>query len=99
MLSHITGRSRHAEASATTTTFNLVKWIRARRLKWAEHILRVEDKRLIKKALHHIFDHPQTGDILMDTHATDWKQLQQQASDRDAWRRRVRQVEASSTKT
>ena len=71
MLSHITGRTRHQEASPTTTTFNLTKWIRARRLKWVGHILRAGDDRLIKKALHHIFDHPQTGDILMDTDATD----------------------------
>ena len=95
MLSHITGRSRHEEASSSTTTFNLIKWIRARRLKWVGHILRTDDDRLIKKALHHIFDHPQTGDILMDTTADDWQQLQQQASDREAWRKRVKQVAAS----
>ena len=71
MLAHITGRSRHEEASPTKTTFNLVKWIRARRLKWVGHILRADDDRLIKKALFHIFEHPQAGDILMDTDAAD----------------------------
>ena len=33
MLSHITGNNRHYEASPDTTTFNLLLWIRARRLR------------------------------------------------------------------
>ena len=44
MLSHITGRSRREEAKASTTTFNLLKWIRARRLKWVGHILRMLER-------------------------------------------------------
>ena len=48
------------------------------------HILRADDNRLIKKALHHIYNNPQPGDILMDTDAGDWQHLQQQASDRVA---------------
>ena len=63
------------------------------------HILRADDKRLIKKTLHHIFDQPQEGDILMDTDAEDWTQLQKQASDREVWRKRVKQIAASSTRT
>ena len=38
MLSHITGRSRHEEASSTTTTFNLLLWVRARRHKWIKNV-------------------------------------------------------------
>ena len=67
MVSHITGRSRHMEAKDNTTTFNLVKWIRARRLKWVGHILRMDEERLVHKALMHIYNNPQTGDLLMDT--------------------------------
>ena len=46
MLAHITGFSQHAEATSATTTINLVKWIRVRRLKWVEHILHMDDDRL-----------------------------------------------------
>ena len=42
MLSHITGRSRHEETSSVTTTFNLLWWIRARHMKWIDHILRLK---------------------------------------------------------
>ena len=86
MLSHITGRSKHEEASADTT-FAIIPWIRAHRLKWVGHILRLPDSRLISKTLRHIYDNPQHGDILMDIpQATGWKQLQKIAEDRDAWR-------------
>ena len=86
MLSHITGRSKHEEAS-TDTTFAIIPWIRARRLKWVGHILRLPDSRLISKTVRHIYDNPQHGDILMDIpQATGWKQLQKIAEDRDAWR-------------
>ena len=54
MLSHITGRSHREEANPKSTTFNLLKWIRARRIKWVGHILRMKDDRLVKRALHHI---------------------------------------------
>ena len=39
MVSIITGRTAHQEASAKWRTFNLVTWIRARRLQWLGHIL------------------------------------------------------------
>lgn len=77
MLAHMTGKSNHVEAKSTTTTFNLVNWIRSKRLKWViGHILRMTDTRLVKQALQHIFDNPQTGDLLMDTQADTWTQLQ-----------------------
>ena len=63
------------------------------------HILRADDNRLIKKALHHIYNNPQPGDILMDTDAGDWQHLQQQASDRVAWRKKVKQLAASTHDT
>ena len=53
---------------------------------------------MVKQALHHVFETPQCGDILMDTDADDWAQLQKQANDRDAWRLRVKQVASSSTR-
>ena len=92
MLSHITGKTKREEATAATTTFNIMAWIRARRLKWVGHILRLcdSDKRLIKETLKVIFDNRQEGDILMDVDADlTWDQLQKQARDRDAWRKKV----------
>ena len=70
MISHITGHTRHEEASAVTTTFNLLLWIRARRLKCLGHILRLQDNdgevRLIKQAVQHIHEFRRKGDLLMD---------------------------------
>ena len=97
MLSHITNRSRHEEAKAVTTTFNLVQWIRARRLKWVNHILRMAENRLVHKALLYIYNNPQSGDLLMDTQADTWNALKKQARNRDAWRLRVSNVAASNT--
>ena len=48
MLSHITGKTKREEATTSTTTFNILAWITARRLRWVGHILRLPDKRLIK---------------------------------------------------
>ena len=76
MVARITGQSIREEATIGTRTFNLVKWIRARRLKWVGHILRLEDSRMIKQALQVIYDNRQEGDILMDIpkHKT-WQEL------------------------
>ena len=67
MLAHITGKTKREEATLGTTTFNILAWIRARRMRWVGHILRLPDERLIKQTLKVIFDNPQDGDILMDT--------------------------------
>ena len=95
MLSHITGKSKQEEATTATTSFDIIAWIRARRLKWVGHILRISDKedRLIKKAIKHIYDNQQPGDILMDLPAhRNWKALQAFAGDRDEWRKLVRRL-------
>ena len=51
MLSHIAGKTKREEVTMTTTTFNIIDWIRARRLKWVGHILRLKDDRLVKQTL------------------------------------------------
>ena len=94
MLSHITGNSQHEEASAGCT-FDLVRWIRARRQQWLGHILRMPlgddgEERLVKQAVRHIHGHRSEGDLLMDAPDVSWEQLLSVAADRDAWRRRVR---------
>ena len=66
MLSFITGKTIAEEANIDTTTFNLVMWIRCRRLQWCGHILRMQDERMVKWSLFHIYENRQLGDMLMD---------------------------------
>ena len=97
MPSHITGNNRKYEASADTTTFNLLEWIRVRRHRWLGHILRLPDERLIKQAVRHIHEYRQDGDLLMDVDAQlSWDDLQTMAQDRDGWRQTVRKLQLSS---
>ena len=93
MVAVITGKSQHDEASKETRTFDLVSWIRARRLQWLGHILRMDDDRLVKKAVELMYTKPQKGDLLMDAPATSsWDELCKRAESRDAWRQRVRGI-------
>ena len=90
MLTVITGRSQREEASAETKTFDLVRWIRARRLQWVGHILRMRDDRLVKDAVRLMYNSTQEGDLLMDVPATDtWRELCKRAENRDSWSQRV----------
>lgn len=54
MLARFTGKSIRDEACAATRTFDVVKSIRKRRLKWVGHILRMDAERLVQKALRHL---------------------------------------------
>ena len=93
MMSHITGKSIKDESSKKTRTFNLIKWIRARRLKWLGHILRLPEERFISKATRTIYDHRQIGDLLMDApDTTNWDELRKYAANREQWRVRVRRL-------
>ena len=93
MMSAITGRSVHQEASAKWRKFDLVKWIRARRLQWLGHILRLGPERKIKQAVFEMYKDPQDGDLLMDAPKTNsWRELGKYAADRDYWKARVRQM-------
>ena len=100
MVSHITQRSIQEEATTGTRTFDLLRWIRARRLRWVGHILRMRDDRLIKQALHTIYDNRKEGDILMDIPDTkDWQDLQAIASHRKGWRARVHKIKPPDCST
>ena len=48
MLSVISGKTQHQEASAKWRSFDLVRWIRARRLTWLGNILRMGPERKVK---------------------------------------------------
>ena len=69
MLAVITGNSQREEATKKKCTFDLVMWIRSRRLQWAGHILRQGPERKIKQALFEMFKAPAEGDLLMDVAA------------------------------
>ena len=93
MLSVITGNTPRQEAVATTCSFNLVRAIRARRLQWLGHILRLDEDRILQRAIKDIYDHRCKGDILMDAPKTgSWRELRLWAADRDKWRKRVQSV-------
>ena len=112
MMSVITGKTQHQEATTKWQTFDLVKWIRARRLQWLGHILRMGKDRQLKQAIFEMFKRRREGDMLMDAPQTEsWWDLCSYAIDRKYWKARVRamkqprvgieikgpQVEASET--
>ena len=93
MLSIITDKTPHQEASAKWRTFDLVAWIRARRLQWLGHILRMGPERKIKQAVFELFKAPTEGNLLMDAPVVgSWKELCTYAMDREYWRTRVRKM-------
>ena len=91
MVSIITGKSPHVEASKDTRTFDLLRWIRARRLQWLGHILRMGKERKLKQAVYVLYKSPKTGDLLMDAPKTkSWSELMQYAAEKEYWKARVR---------
>ena len=51
MVAQITGKTIREEATTATKTYDLMASIRARRLQWLGDILRMEEGRLVKKAV------------------------------------------------
>ena len=93
MLSAITGKSYREEAVEATCSFNLLRAIRARRLQWLGHILRLDEDRLLQRAVHHVYNNRCDGDILSDAPRTEsWAELKMWAADREKWRTRVRET-------
>ena len=64
----ISGKTPHQETSSKWRSFGLVRWIRARRLVWMGHILRMGREHKLKQVVYGIFKDRQPGDLLMDTH-------------------------------
>ena len=87
MLARITGRSIPMEARSQTTSFNLVKRIRERRLRWLGHIIRAGPDSIMNQALvvQHSMGH--SGNLLMDAPPHDSiDSLRTIANDRAQWK-------------
>ena len=97
MLSVITGKTIHQEAIKESCTFNLVRVIRARRLQWLGHILRLDEDRLLFKAIRLMYEGRSKGDLLMDAPVTKtWEELRHCARDRKKWRSRVQAIRSGT---
>ena len=66
MLARITGRSVREEARSATASFDLVKTIRIRRLRWLGQILRGDQTRLLFHTVVYQFHNKSAGNLLMD---------------------------------
>ena len=66
LMALITGKSAHAEAIADARTFEIVRWVRARRLQWVGHILRIDPEHMVHETVHHVVENREDGDLLMD---------------------------------
>ena len=83
-----------------TRSFDLVRAIRARRLAWLGHILRMPHTRMLAKAVEHMYKNRSDGDMLTDAPKTDsWEELRAWTQDRRKWRVRVHSVRLGSKTT
>ena len=84
-LHRITGRSYRLEA--TEPTFNLVKALKQRRMRWLGHILRMPEERLLRRTvLEAAGDGPPypAGSLMMDMNAG-LNEIKTMAADRTVW--------------
>ena len=96
----MTGKSAHEEAKEGTRSFDLVRAIRARRLTWLGHILRMDPRRMLHVAIRAMYDDRQEGDMLTDAPTTQtWGELMAWAEDRKKWRQRVYAVRSGPSAT
>ena len=94
MLARITGKSIPTEARSQTTSFNLVKKIRERRLRWLGHIIRAGPDSIMYQALvvQHSMGH--SGNLMMDAPPHDSiDSLRPIANDRAQWKALVRKLQ------
>ena len=66
LLSHFTGKETRVEARPLTTSLDLTKEIRRRRLCWLGHILRMGPERLVRSAVEEQFAMGGGGSMFMD---------------------------------
>ena len=83
MVNKITGRDIRDETT-DGKSFDLVKWIRVRKLQWLGHILGTDTERKIKQSVYIMYKNPRQGDMLMDTPKT-----RTYVCDREYWKSEV----------
>ena len=94
MLVRITGRSVATEARPATTSFNLVKKIRERRLRWLGHIIRAGPESIMYQALVIQHEMGHTGNLMMDAPShNSIDDLRPIANDRGKWRALARSMQ------
>ena len=87
MLARITGHSVRDEARSTTASFDLVKTIRIRRLRWLGQILRGDQTRLLFNTVVYQFQNYSAGNLFMDAPPHDnLDKLIVLASDKTYWK-------------
>ena len=96
MLAWITGNSIPHEARPATTSFNIIKKLRSRRLRWVGHILRAGPQNPSFQALKTLHANPVPGSLLMDVPIRDSiETVANLAKDRAAWRDLIHNIPAS----
>ena len=86
MPSRVTGNSVYVESRPTTASFDLVKDIRTRRLKWLGQILRGDKDRILFDAVRHQHEYCISGHLLMDVPPhNDFDELVNMAKDKTFW--------------
>ena len=88
LISRITGKSAHAEASPRSRTFDILNAIRKRKYEWLGHILRMDDERLVKHAVKVQYSNGDMSNMLADAPQTgSFHQLVKLAANRERWKR------------
>ena len=92
MVAIITDKTIREEATEATRTYDLVASIRATRLRWLGQILRMEEDRLVKKAVKTLHQDRRVGDILIDAPKASWRELCIMAADEKGWQQKVNAI-------
>ena len=97
IVSWITKKTVREEASSRTRSFDMVSWVRARRLTWLGQILRMDSSRDIHKLVKYMFDERFEGDLLADAPDTDtFEELVEMAVKSEEWLKMVKELENAS---
>ena len=93
MLARVTGNSVRQEARAYTTSYDIIKHIRAMRLRWLQQILCGDPNRMVFKAVEMQAHMNNEGSILMDApHHANLQELVALANDKAFWREHIVQA-------
>jgi hypothetical protein len=97
LISRITGKTAHEEASPKLRTFDVLKAIRKRKHQWLGHILRMDNKRLVKHTVRLQYESGDTSNMLADAPPTvNFAQLEKIAANRKIWKKTWQKPEAAN---